>query len=293
MLMLAVLLATAAPSNFTASALSSSAIQLSWDSGNASGFTVQRMQQGETNFVTVAGVAGSLRTYVDINLAASTGYLYRIRAWKGNQNNASQWVTPPGAYVYTFPAAAPDFTVTMSPSSATTTQGQGATFGVTVTPTNGFSGQVNFGLVGLPAGAGWSFTPGFTVGTGSSTVNLIITTTTSTQTGTWPLTVTATANGGALSHQTSATLQLNVLVACGPFVSGPKTLVATATDNVAVTRLQFQIDSNDYGPVFTAPPYQYPWNTAGMSNGCHTAYARAWDGAGNMGTAVQQVQVQN
>lgn len=74
---------------------------------------------------------------------------------------------------------------------------------VTVTPANGFTGDVTFACSGLPSGANCSFAPSpVTGGTGTST--LTISTSASTPAGISTVTVTGTS--GIVSHTTTATL---------------------------------------------------------------------------------------
>src|SRR5215212_7250831 len=53
----------------------------------------------------------------------------------------------------TYQAPAPDFQLTLTPSQRTVVQGASATYDVTVTPLNGFTGSVTLSASGLPAGA--------------------------------------------------------------------------------------------------------------------------------------------
>ena len=55
--------------------------------------------------------------------------------------------------------AAPDFTVTATPTSGTIPAGQNATFTFTVTSVAGFAGTVGFSCGPLPAQAAYSFAP--------------------------------------------------------------------------------------------------------------------------------------
>ena len=73
-------------------------------------------------------------------------------------------------------------------------------YGVTISPTGGFSGQVTLSVSGLPSGANGSFTPN--PATASS--SLSVTTSTSTPTGTYTLTITGVS--GALTHTTTLSL---------------------------------------------------------------------------------------
>jgi len=63
-------------------------------------------------------------------------------------------------------------------------------------------------------------------------------------------------------------------------VSGVTNVTANATDNVAVSKIDFFVD-NVLKSTVTASPYNYSWDTIAMVNGNHTLYAIAYDAAGN------------
>jgi hypothetical protein len=71
----------------------------------------------------------------------------------------------------------------------------------------------------------------------------------------------------------------------GATVSGTVSITATASDNVGVTGVQFEIDGANAGSLVTTAPYSYLWNTTTASNGSHVVTARAQDAAGNMATS--------
>jgi glucose/arabinose dehydrogenase/PKD repeat protein len=72
------------------------------------------------------------------------------------------------------------------------------------------------------------------------------------------------------------------------------TVTATATDNVAVAGVQFQVDRTDVGAEDTQTPYTFQWDTRSTVNGAHTLSARARDTAGNLATsAAVSVNVTN
>ena len=60
---------------------------------------------------------------------------------------------------YVINAAAPDFTVSVNPTTLTIVAGQSGMATFTVTPENGFNSQVTFSCTGLPAGAACNFKP--------------------------------------------------------------------------------------------------------------------------------------
>jgi chitodextrinase len=77
--------------------------------------------------------------------------------------------------------------------------------------------------------------------------------------------------------------------ASGATVSGTTIVTATATDNIGVTSVQFELDGKALGSALTAPnsgsSYSYAWDTTGVSSGVHTLTAIASDAAGNTTTA--------
>ena len=95
---------------------------------------------------------------------------------------------------------APDFSLSVAPSSQSVLAGNNASYTATITPSGGFSGAVTLSVAGLPGGASGTFTPN--PATGSSTLG--ITTSSATAAGTYNLTVTGTS--GTLSHTATATL---------------------------------------------------------------------------------------
>src|SRR5256714_4093483 len=81
----------------------------------------------------------------------------------GNQANGDDNSSGDNIY-FTFSAAtfqppAPDFSVTVAPSSRTVTPGGATPYDVTVTPTGGFTGNVVFNVTGLPQNAISDFQP--------------------------------------------------------------------------------------------------------------------------------------
>ena len=83
--------APAAPTNLTATAVSSSQINLAWtdNATNEDGFKIERCQNaGCTTFVQVAQVGANVTSYSDTGLSASTTYDYRVLAFNGGGNSA-------------------------------------------------------------------------------------------------------------------------------------------------------------------------------------------------------------
>jgi subtilase family serine protease len=122
-----------------------------------------------TSTVTITGTSGSLVSSVSVTLTVNA-------------------------------AVATDFTLSASPTSVSVTQGSSGGSTVTVTPVNGFSGNVNLSATGLPAGVTASFTPTTT----SRTSTLKLTASSSASTGTFTVTILGTS--GSLSHTTTVSL---------------------------------------------------------------------------------------
>ena len=76
-------------------------------------------------------------------------------------------------------------------------------------------------------------------------------------------------------------------------LSGSTTVAATASDDVGVAGVQFQLDGTALGAERVTAPYSVAWNTATTSNGPHTISAVARDAAGNRATSTVSVTVDN
>ncbi len=102
--------------------------------------------------------------------------------------------------VISVPAA--DFTLTVSPASVSVRRGRTATYVLTVTPSNGFSGAVTLSLSGQPAGSQVTFAPN----PATSTSTLTVRTPSSAPRGAFTLTISGTS--GVLTHTATATLSV-------------------------------------------------------------------------------------
>jgi hypothetical protein len=96
-------------------------------------------------------------------------------AYQGDKNNAASTSS-----AVTIVIAAPDFTIAATPTSATITPGQTATFTFTVTPVAGFAGTVTFSCGSLPPEAACSFSPASATPTGGSPATSTLTISTAT-----------------------------------------------------------------------------------------------------------------
>ncbi len=71
----------------------------------------------------------------------------------------------------------------------------------------------------------------------------------------------------------------------GATISGTVTVSATASDNVGVAGVQFQLDGTALGAEVTVASYSISWDTAKVASGSHTITAVARDPAGNRTTS--------
>ena len=100
-------------------------------------------------------------------------------------------------------AATPDFSLSATPSSRTVGQGNGTRYSLTLTPSNGFAGNVSLSLGALPPGVKATFSTN-PIPNGSGTSTLTIRTSASATPGTYTLTLAGTS--GSLTHSTSVNL---------------------------------------------------------------------------------------
>ena len=108
------------PSNLTATAVSSSRIDLSWTDNSSNpapedGFKIERCTgTGCTSFAQVATVGANVRAWSNTGLAGSTTYVYRVSAYNTAGSSA-----PSNVATATTPAAAPTIPTAPSGLSAT------------------------------------------------------------------------------------------------------------------------------------------------------------------------------
>lgn len=103
-----------------------------------------------------------------------------------------------------------DFTLSVAPTSVTIQRGATATFKVTITRANGFSGPVTFALAGQPVGSTVAFSPNLVDPTKTLVSTLTVATQTTQTRGTSTLTITGSSGppGQQLSRNTTATLKV-------------------------------------------------------------------------------------
>jgi pro-kumamolisin-like protein/IPT/TIG domain-containing protein len=99
----------------------------------------------------------------------------------------------------------PNYTLSASPNSLTIAQGASGASTITVTPQNGFNGNVSLSVSGLPSGVAASFNPGST----GSTSTLTLTASSTATTGT--VTVTVTGTSGSLTKTTTISLTIRLI----------------------------------------------------------------------------------
>jgi hypothetical protein len=164
-------------------ATTATTLQATPSAGNVNGqITLKATVSGDSPTGSVSFAAGttSLGTATLTNGVATlqtsfaaAGSYATTATYQGDQNNAA---STSGAV--TIVIAAPDFTVTATPTSGTVPPGQTATFTFTVTPAGGYAGTVKFSCGPLPAQAACSFSPASVAPSGGSPVSSTLTVTT-------------------------------------------------------------------------------------------------------------------
>jgi hypothetical protein len=97
------------------------------------------------------------------------------------------------------------------------------------------------------------------------------------------LVVTGATAGGSVPDTTPPTATLTA-PASGATVSGSVNLSCNASDNVAVTNVEFFVDGVLRGSDASAP-YAFAWDSTSVANGSHTLRCDALDAAGNRGAS--------
>ncbi|HUA68206.1 MAG TPA: hypothetical protein VMA13_06625, partial [Candidatus Saccharimonadales bacterium] len=121
------------------------------------------------------------------------------------------------------------FLLSTSPAAQNIPTNSSTCFNIGVAYTNGYSGDVNFSVSGLPDGANANFSPLSVVGSSNST--LTVTTSSSTPPGIYPLTITAT--DGSLVQM--AAVSLNVFTFSLSALPGAQTMTTSAGISYDIT----------------------------------------------------------
>lgn len=84
------IIAPAAPSNLTATGVSPSQINLSWqdNSNTEEGFKIERSPTGTSDWSQIATVGINVTTYQNTSLVCGTRYYYRVRSYNGGGNSS-------------------------------------------------------------------------------------------------------------------------------------------------------------------------------------------------------------
>jgi len=260
------------PTGLTATATSSSAINLSWtpstDNLGVSGYKVFR------NGTQVATT--TTPSYQDAGLTEATSYSYTVSAFDaaGNESARSSVATATTRDV-TAPSVPANLGANVVSSSRIDLSWSASNDNVRVV---GYKVFRNGTQIASPSGTSYQDT-GLTAGTSYSyRVSA----------------VDAAGNESALSSAVTATTPaldtspptaLVTAPAAGSVVSGSVTVTAAASDNVGVAGVQFLLDGAPLGGEDTTAPYGVTWDTTTTSNGVHVLSARARDAAGNTGTS--------
>ena len=164
--------APANPTGFTATAGSSSAINLAWTAAaNATGYSLER-KSGAGAYAQIA--TPSSNGYLDASLTPATAYTYRLKAVNTSGSSAG---VEASATTLAAPASG-DFTLSVAPATLALAPGGSGNVTVTINRTGGFAGAVALTLEGDGVGPGasgiaGSFAPSPANG-GSSTLTLTV-----------------------------------------------------------------------------------------------------------------------
>jgi len=170
-------------------------------------------------------------------------------------------------------------TIVTQPTNQTVTSGQTATFSVAANGTAPLSYQWQKNGVNISGATSSSYiTPANTAGNSGSTYDVVV----SNSVGS----VTSSAATLAVSTDTTPPTVSITSPSSGSAVSGTITVAASASDNIAVASVQFQVDGTNVGAIDTSSPYNYSLNTSTLSNGTHDLTAVATDTSGNQATSI-------
>ena len=266
------------PTSLTATAISSSQINLSWTASTDNvGVTGYNVFRGGVKIGTVPGTS-----FQDSGLSASTSYTYNVSAFDAAGNTSAQSAG----------ASATTQAVSSGPAISGVSVGSITTTGAMVSWTTDVvaTTQVEYGTT-------TAYGSRTTLDSALATSHSVALTGLSTNTLYHYRVRSKNSSGvesisGDFAFQTSSVVDTTppsiaiTAPANGVTVSGSVTVSANASDNVGVASVQFFLDGSNLGSLLIVSPYSVAWNTATASNGAHTLTAQAKDAVGNVGNAV-------
>jgi len=132
--------------------------------------------------------------------SASGGGIANMKLGARDYLIQQNWLNANGGYCTLSYSSAPDFSLSVSPTSQTlpSTGGTTGNYTITATPTGGFTGTVTYAISGLPGGASASAV---------SSSNTFTVSAAGVASGTYPFTITGTS--GSLAHSITASLVIS------------------------------------------------------------------------------------
>ncbi|HYR87936.1 MAG TPA: LamG-like jellyroll fold domain-containing protein [Terriglobia bacterium] len=266
--------APSTPANPALSVISSTQINLSWTASvDNVGVTGYRVFRDGSQIAQVTGTS-----YSNTGLTPATTYSYTVAAYDAAGNVSAQ----SSAIVGTTQSV--DTTAPSVPTGLTATGVSPSQINLSWTASTD-----NVGVVGYRV---FRDTVQVATSTATSYVNPGLAAST-----TYTYTVAAFDAAGNVSGQSSpaaATTQaldttpptLSLTSPVAGAVSGAVVVSAAASDNVAVTGVQFKLDGANLQAEDTTSPYSISWDTTTSANGPHAITAVARDAAGNTATSV-------
>ncbi len=266
------------PTSLTATAISSSQINLSWTASTDNvGVTGYNVFRGGVKIGTVPGTS-----FQDSGLSASTSYTYNVSAFDAAGNTSAQSA---GASATTQAVSSGPAISGVSVGSITTTgamvswttdvvattqveYGTTTAYGSRTTLDSALATSHSVALTGLSTNTLYHYRVRSKNSSGVESISGDFAFQTSSVVDTTPPTIAITAPANGVT------------------VSGSVTVSANASDNVGVASVQFFLDGSNLGSLLIVSPYSVAWNTATASNGAHTLTAQAKDAVGNVGNAV-------
>ncbi|MGH7570185.1 MAG: PQQ-dependent sugar dehydrogenase [Gemmatimonadales bacterium] len=246
--------------------------------------------QPRTTPLAITGVVGINRELGAVSPQTVGPTVYTYTSWSDGGAATHTISTPVVNTVYTVTYTAgstntpPSVSLTAPANGASAPVNTAVTVSADATDPDGsvtvvefFDGPTSIGTdVTSPYSIAWTPTTSGTRNlTARATDNLLAVTTSA------PVSFTVTPPPGGDTEPPTVTLTAPADQATG--LTGALTLTATATDNVGVAGVQFQVDGVDLGPEDASAPYEATLPaTSAYTTGVHVLRARARDAAGNV-----------